>query len=218
MNRFLIGMFVVLSLFLVPVFVFASGGHDGLTCTGCHALHTAKETQLIFAVDANKKDVNPKNKQAYTGITALCLGCHDTPEKGGQGIKPISGHMSHPYGLASVNPKVARVPNSLLRDGGFECISCHDPHPSNTNYKYLKTDTANGAKMETFCAVCHPMKADPKSAAKLNVFSSMDEREFGTMTAEGKPADTTATAAQAPAAPKKKAQAMTTKKAAPQAN
>ncbi len=178
MNRILIGVLLVAVTFcLVPVVAFAAGAHDGLECTGCHALHTAKDSNLIFAVDAHKKDVNPKTKQPYGGITALCLGCHEAPEKGGQGIKPIEGHMSHPYGISSVNAKVARVPSDLLRDGKFECISCHDPHPSNTNYKYLRVDTANGSKMSTFCAVCHPMKADPKSAsAKNRFFSSMDER------------------------------------------
>jgi predicted CXXCH cytochrome family protein len=180
MNRYVVMLFVALLVFLVPIIVLAAGAHDGLECTGCHALHTAKESNLIFAVDANKKDVNPKTKQSYGGITALCLGCHETPERGGQGIKPIEGHMSHPYGLSSINQKVARVPADLLRDGKFECISCHDPHPSNPNYKYLRIDTANGSKMAVFCAACHPMKADPKSAAaKSRLFSSMDERGSG---------------------------------------
>ncbi|HSQ78045.1 MAG TPA: cytochrome c3 family protein [Nitrospirota bacterium] len=167
-------------LCLVPVVAFAAGAHDGLECTGCHALHTAKDGSLIFAVDANKKDINPRTKQPYGGITALCLGCHDTPEKGGQGIKPVDSHTSHPYGLTSVNAKVARVPAEFLKDGKFECTSCHDPHPSNTNYKYLRVDTANGSKMDVFCAACHPMKADPKSAAasKTTLFNSMDENLY----------------------------------------
>jgi predicted CXXCH cytochrome family protein len=190
MGKFVVVLLIALMVFLVPVIVFAAGAHDGLECTGCHALHTAKESNLIFAVDANRKDVNPKTKQPYGGITALCLGCHESPEKGGQGIKPIDGHMSHPYGISSINPKVARVPGELLRDGKFECISCHDPHPSNPNYKYLRIDTANGSKMNIFCAACHPMKADPKSAAaKTRLFSSMDERGSGsTSDAEAAPA------------------------------
>lgn len=199
MSKYVVVLLIALFVFLVPVIVFAAGAHDGLECTGCHALHTAKESSLIFAVDANKKDVNPKTKQPYGGITALCLGCHDAPEKGGQGIKPIEGHMSHPYGISSINPKVARVPAELLRDGKFECISCHDPHPSNPNYKYLRIDTANGAKMNIFCAACHPMKADPKSAAaKSRLFSSMDER------ASGSSSDVSAAPA-SPAPAKKKA-------------
>jgi predicted CXXCH cytochrome family protein len=161
---------------LLPLSVFAAGGHDSMVCTGCHSIHSAKDA-LIFAVPANKNDINPRTKQSFADITALCLGCHETPEKGGMGIKPIDAHMSHPYGLDSVNAKVARVPAELLRNGRFECVGCHDPHPSNVNYKYLRVDTANGSKMDSFCAVCHPIKADPKvSAQKSKLFDSMDER------------------------------------------
>jgi len=167
---------IVAVFLLLPLSGFAAGGHDGLVCTGCHGIHTAKDT-IIFVVPANKSDINPRTKQPFVGTTALCLGCHETPEKGGMGIKPIDGHMSHPYGLDSVNAKVASVPAELLRDGRFECVGCHDPHPSNINYKYLRVDTANGSKMDSFCAVCHPMKADPKiSAQKSKFFNSMDER------------------------------------------
>ncbi len=177
MRKLVLLLSAVVVVCLVPMMVFAAGAHDSLECTGCHAIHTAKDGTLIFAVEANKKDINPRTKQPYGGITALCLGCHEAPEKGGQGIKPIDSHVSHPYGLNVVNSKVARVPAELLRDGKFECISCHDPHPSNPNYKYLRVDTANGSKMSVFCAACHPMKADPKSAVKATLFSSMDENK-----------------------------------------
>jgi len=175
----LVRVFCLIVCLILPISVFAAGGHDSLLCTGCHGIHTAKDT-IIFAVPANKVDTNPRTKQTYSIITALCLGCHQTPEKGGMGIKPIAGHMSHPYGFIGINPKVARVPEGALRDGRFECVSCHDPHPSNQNYKYLRYDAgANGSKMDAFCAVCHPMKADPKSVAmKPKGFDSMDERLF----------------------------------------
>ena len=87
---------------------------------------------------------NPRTKSAYSGSTALCLGCHEESSKGGQGYAPVAGHISHPYGLASVNSKVANVPADLLRGGRFECVGCHDPHPSNPNHKYLRVDTAKG--------------------------------------------------------------------------
>ena len=57
-------------------------------------------------MDANKKDVKTKTKQPYSGITALCLGC-ESPEKGGQGIKPIAGRVS--LALSSINAKMARA-------------------------------------------------------------------------------------------------------------
>ncbi len=168
-------LFAVLAT-LSPLAAFAAGGHDAIGCTGCHSLHTAKDS-IIFAVAANKTVVNPKTKQTYTGTTALCLGCHSESNQGGQGYAPIHANMSHPFGIASINPKVAKVPAELLREGGrFECLGCHDPHPSNPNYKYLRVDTNKGAKMDAFCAVCHPIKADVGTAAeKVSLFTSMDE-------------------------------------------
>jgi len=169
---------MIIVALLLPVSVFAFGGHDGLNCTGCHSLHDAKGN-VIFAVAANTKAVNEKTKQPFQNITALCLGCHESPEKGGMGIRPISSHVSHPYGLTKVNDKVAKVPSEFLRDGKFECVGCHDPHPSNPNHKYLRVDTKKGANMEEFCAVCHPMKADPKASnTSIAIFDSMDERSF----------------------------------------
>jgi predicted CXXCH cytochrome family protein len=177
----------------LPLSAFAAGGHDAVGCVGCHAIHTAKD-QIIFAVQANKQAVNPKTKQPYTGITALCLGCHEDSSKGGQGYAPIAGHMSHPYGIAAVDARVAKVPPELLRDGGkFECLGCHDPHPSNPYYKYLRVDTDKGSKMDAFCAICHPIKAEPGVAEKA-FFTSMDETGTRTMAKSAAPPKTPAAA------------------------
>ncbi len=169
---------------MLPLSALAAGGHDSVGCTGCHSIHTAKG-DIIFAVSANKQVVNPKTKQPYAGTTALCLGCHEESAKGGQGYAPISAHISHPFGLAQVDPKVAKVPPELLREGGrFECLGCHDPHPSNPYYKYLRVDTAKGSKIDAFCAVCHPIKADSQTVAeKAVLFTSMDETGNRTMKA-----------------------------------
>lgn len=160
----------------LPLSALAAGGHDAIGCTGCHSIHAAKD-QIIFAVAANKQAVNAKTKQPHSGTTALCLGCHEESSRGGQGYAPIAGHMSHPFGLAQVNEKVAKVPGELLREGGrFECLGCHDPHPSNPYYKYLRVDTDKGSKMDAFCAVCHPAKADGATLTEKPVlFTSMDE-------------------------------------------
>lgn len=167
-------LLVLLAFILLPTSVMAAGPHEGLTCAGCHAPHAAKG-DLIFAVSPNLKDVNKRTGQPNSGTTALCLGCHQAPDKGGIGIKPIESHISHPYGLSSVNSKVAHVPAEFLKDGKFECTACHDPHPSNPNYKYLRIDTSGGAKMDRFCAGCHAKKADAKQSQGLEFFSSMDE-------------------------------------------
>jgi predicted CXXCH cytochrome family protein len=185
-----------------PAAALATGAHDGVGCTGCHAIHTAKG-DVIFAVAPNKSDLNPRTKTPYSGKTALCLGCHQDSGKGGQGYAPIHSNLSHPYGLTNVDLHVAKVPGDLLRDGKFECVSCHDPHPSNPNYKYLRVDTgAKGQNMDPFCAVCHPIKADAALAAnRASLFSSMDET--GTRVLRAAPAAGAAPAKPAakPAAP-----------------
>jgi predicted CXXCH cytochrome family protein len=189
---------------LSPLAAFAAGGHDAVGCSGCHSLHAAKG-DLIFAVAPNGKYLNPKTKQPYTGSTALCLGCHQDTEKGGQGFAPISQHISHPFGIDRVNPKVARVPSELLREGGrFECLGCHDPHPSNPYYKYLRVDTKGGKDMDAFCAACHAMKADPGVASqRAAFFTSMDETGNRVMAAPAAAKSEKAPAA-ADAKPKKK--------------
>jgi predicted CXXCH cytochrome family protein len=188
----------------LPLSAFAAGGHDSIGCVGCHSIHAAKD-KIIFAVTANKQVINPKTKQPYTGTTALCLGCHEETSKGGQGYMPVSGHMSHPYGLASVDPKIAKVPPELLREGGrFECMGCHDPHPSNPYYKYLRVDTAKGSKIDAFCAVCHPVKADVAAAnEKAVIFTSMDETSSRTLAPAAKAKPEAPAASPAPAAKKK---------------
>lgn len=183
-----------------PLAALAAGAHDSVGCTGCHSIHTAKG-EIIFAVPSNDKMLNPKTKQPYSGTTALCLGCHADSKDGGQGYAPVSGHMSHPFGLASVNPKIAKVPPELLREGGrFECLGCHDPHPSNPYYKYLRVDTAKGSKMDAFCGVCHPIKADVATVKESAVlFTSMDETGNRVLKASAAPAAAPA-AAKVPAA------------------
>jgi hypothetical protein len=74
-----------------------------LSCTGCHGIHTAKG-DIIFEVEPNTAAVNPRTKKPFGGVTALCLGCHET--QGGMGIKPIAAKHSHPYGIKP-DPKVA---------------------------------------------------------------------------------------------------------------
>ncbi len=151
---------VLIALALAPAAALAAGGHDAVGCSGCHSLHSAKGN-VIFAVAPNTKYLNPKTNKPYSGTTALCLACHQDPDKGGQGYAPIAQHVSHPFDLDQINPAVAKVPSDMLRKGRFECMGCHDPHPSNTYYKYLRVDTKGGKNIDAFCAACHATKADP---------------------------------------------------------
>jgi len=72
--------FVVAACLLLPLSAFAFGGHDGLVCSGCHSIHTAKDT-IIFAVPQNKVDVNPKTKQRGDLLVKLIVKVPKTADK-----------------------------------------------------------------------------------------------------------------------------------------
>jgi hypothetical protein len=158
----------------VPCAAFAMGGHDAVGCAGCHSAHAVRGAAL-FALAENRKALDPRTDRPLGPLSALCLSCHADAEEGGRGIAPVSGHLGHPFSLAKVNPRLAKVPPELLRDGRFECVGCHDPHPSNPNYRYLRIAVTRTPTLAELCSVCHPRKADP-GAAGAPLFSTMDER------------------------------------------
>lgn len=138
----------------------AEGPHD-LNCMDCHTTHYAKG-DYAFGVQP-KVMMNPARTRTSADIDsldALCLGCHNDET----GIKPIKMHTTHP---TSIRPVSAKVPAKLLWDGKLTCVSCHNPHPSNANSKYLVVQT-KGAGMGTFCAVCHPDQSSPEIMKKMS--------------------------------------------------
>jgi hypothetical protein len=159
----------------LPLRALALGGHDAVGCAGCHSAHAASGA-VLSALPPNVALLDPRTGRANERISALCLACHADRAEGGRGVAPVSGHFNHPYSVAKVNPKLARVPPELLRDGRFECIGCHDPHPSNPNYRYLRIAVTRTPTLSELCGVCHPRKTDPAARA-TPLFSSMDERE-----------------------------------------
>jgi predicted CXXCH cytochrome family protein len=138
MRRLPLAFLVAAVLFPAPAR--PAGGHGPVTCMGCHS---------IKGVERN--------------TAAFCLVCHGDKEQGGRGIRPISQHLSHPYAKTQINPRVAKVSPDLLVDGRFECLSCHDPHPSNENFAYLRVPV-KPHDMNVFCAACHPSKTDQAPA------------------------------------------------------
>jgi hypothetical protein len=162
-----------LAALALPALAAASGGHDAVGCAGCHSAHAPKGA-VISALPPNTKLLDPHSGAPASPLSAMCLSCHADAADGGQGIAPVSEHLRHPFSVAKPNPKLAVVPPELLRDGRFECVSCHDPHPSNPNYRYLRIAVKGAPSMGEFCGMCHPRKAAPTTGTKL--FSSMDER------------------------------------------
>lgn len=164
------------SALLLAAPAFAYGPHTALDCLGCHDPHYAK-AQKIFKVK-NTIYPNPRTGQTIDDVSALCLGCHNIPQFGGAGIKPIHLYMTHPVNVRP-NTRIANVPSKLLRSNKLQCVSCHDPHPSNPYWRYLRVDTEGGTKVGNFCQLCHPAKAEwqfyGQGQRNLKVFSSMNE-------------------------------------------
>jgi hypothetical protein len=156
-----------------PAGALAFGGHEAIGCAGCHSAHVAKG-EALFALGPNTAVVDPRTGKANGSLSALCLSCHADREEGGRGVAPVSNHFNHPFSVAKPNPRLARVPPALLRNGRFECVGCHDPHPSNPNYRYLRIAAKGTPTLSAFCSVCHPRKVDAGRAESL--FTSMDER------------------------------------------
>ena len=169
----------VVFVFSMVAGAFAAGPHDAITCVACHSPHYAVDNK-IFAVK-NTKATNPLTGESIQDLVAAkCLGCHQTQELGGAGVRPIHLHTTHPLGIKP-NPKIADVPANLLNKGKLDCISCHEPHPSNNNFMYLRVNAgAQGENLGNFCSTCHSAKADMtamgvKSAQEMQVFSAMDQ-------------------------------------------
>ena len=139
---------------------------------------TPRRDEIIFAVGPNKVAQNPRRSRRTRARPRSASAATRSPRRAARATRRSPAHMSHPYGLASVNSKVAKVPAELLREGGrFECLGCHDPHPSNPNYKYLRVDTAKGSKMDAFCARLPPDQGGRAAVAEKAVALHVDGRD-----------------------------------------
>lgn len=152
MKKFILLLFAL--IFVVTGKSFAYGPHDE-NCVECHSIHQAKGDRLAAVASPSEKYLTG---EPVKGVDAFCLGCHNK----NVGILPIEMHKTHPVGIT---PKKAKVPaTNLSANGTFTCTSCHDPHPSNPNYKYLIIDTKGGKDLGKFCSYCHPAQASPVRA------------------------------------------------------
>ncbi len=170
---------ITAGLLLNTAALFAAGPHEAVSCLGCHSLHFAIDDKA-FAVknEVMKLPITGKDIQNMTAKN--CLGCHELPEFGGAGVRPVHLHTTHPIGVVP-NPKIADMPENLRKSNMIDCISCHDPHPSNTNFMYLRVDTGkSGENIQKFCVTCHSAKGDLamigiKSPKEIKLFTSMDQ-------------------------------------------
>ena len=146
-----------LSVLLVPTFAY-SGPHDD--CTLCHGIHTG-QGPVILTETPNTTTINPRTGKPTKRIGQLCLACH-AEEPDGAGYRPVDLNHTHPVGFTP-DPKKVRLPEEAKGWPGEEedltCNGCHDQHPSNPYYMYLRWSSDGGNDLPSYCAHCHPAQS-----------------------------------------------------------
>jgi predicted CXXCH cytochrome family protein len=140
-------------------------------CALCHSNHEG-QGPVMLTEEPNTFTVNPHTGKTPDRIASLCLACH-TEEPDGAGYRPINLSTSHPMG---VTPQKAAVPPASLGFAGekvLTCLSCHDEHPSNKNYAYLRWPLKSKQDIPKFCGRCHSQYKDKLAAGIKDLSTSM---------------------------------------------
>ena len=149
--------FIIAFLLARPEDTRAGKGHE--ECSICHGVHTSKGLRL-FPKEFNTKIINPHTSKPLEKIDAFCMSCHAS-KPDGEGIRALDLTKKHCFGE---KPKFVNLPESTKGFKGAKdlltCLTCHDPHPSNRNYRYLRTrkgkKVSKRKDIKAFCLWCHP--------------------------------------------------------------
>jgi hypothetical protein len=132
------------------------GGHAN--CDMCHIDVKQKNYQLVIRPDYSV--INQFTGKAYGKDDALCMSCH----------RNFEAKTIHPVGIvpqSMVLPQEAR--GFAGQENEITCRSCHDPHPQNKNYKYLRWPADRGVNISKFCVVkCHSQFAKPEPVIRTS--------------------------------------------------
>ncbi len=144
---------VIMLLCLAPAFALAEKHSD---CKGCHI--NAEEEDYALVAKSDDNIINPFTGKSFGRSDSLCVACHQKFE-----AKSI-----HPVGIVPTRYTLPPESTGFLgQEKEISCFSCHDPHPKNKNYMYLRWPTESGNDISKFCvAKCHSKFA--KSEVVLN--------------------------------------------------
>jgi hypothetical protein len=128
-----------------------AGGHE--ECELCHKDAAREDYTLIVQPDT--ETINPRTGRLFGIRDALCMSCHR---------EKLDLDATHSVGVI---PQKAVMPKDALGFRGQEleltCESCHDPHPDNENYMYLRWPASpEKGGLNQFCATCHPRQANDR--------------------------------------------------------
>ncbi|MGA1870438.1 MAG: cytochrome c3 family protein [bacterium] len=154
MKKIVTCLFVL--LLLLPVCVFAGEGHE--ECALCHGAHTAVGPGLL-TTKPDTTSVNPATGKPLGRVDAMCMACH-AEEPNGLGYRPVSMDHTHPSGITPIKVNLPSEAKGFKdEEDKLTCMGCHDPHPSNPNYMYLRGPTVSAGNTQAFCVWCHPEQA-----------------------------------------------------------
>ncbi len=128
-------------------------------CLSCHGDEEFKAQLKESGVGISfLDDTEAKPEGTSTPLDEMELGPVDV------GFKIIDLHETHPVGIVTkkvILPEESR--GFKWQENQLTCLGCHDHHPSNPNYKYLRWPTDGGEDINGFCAHCHADKVQPES-------------------------------------------------------
>lgn len=117
-------------------------GHQ--PCSLCHEMEGEKALKVKIKPDT--KTINPYTGRIYGPVDGVCISCH-----------PQFTHAEgHPLGITPVKVKVpAKFMGYKGQEKELTCLACHNPHPHQTKYKFLRLQTPDHDGIKWLCSHCH---------------------------------------------------------------
>ncbi len=127
--------------------LFLTQQQSGYKHKRCGMCHSVVDRGILQPFVEQKTDrINPFTGKPFERIEAICTTCHS------------SLHLAHPVGIIPNPEKVVLPPEAKGFKGEEDCLtcmSCHDWHPTNNNYKYLRWPVTDEEDLNRFCLNCH---------------------------------------------------------------
>ncbi len=165
-NRLGVGLAVITRKRKIPIINPNTGKHlerIETLCLNCHGdeEYKAQLKSLGAGIALLEDEPGDTPEGTKSPLDEMMLGAVDV------GFMIIDLHETHPVGIV---PKTVVLPQESRgyyhQENQLTCLGCHDHHPSNPNYKYLRWPTNKGEDMNSFCAHCHKNMMKPKGVKR----------------------------------------------------